>query len=181
MTSDDPSAFGGMFSSVPDLAAGYTGTGYSAPAISAGYTGGADYSKTFLALARGLEGVNAGIKSFGEGRALDKQAALSRDTARLEAESIRLRGRRLVSTARAVTGAQGSPVGEGSPLLAELNLLQQAERDASARIYGGAIDSYLAKKKAKQSYMRIPSDLAEGAINTYQGYAGASLLTGRKP
>ena len=78
-----------------------------------------------------------------------------------------MKGRRLLSSARAIAGAQGSA--DGAPLISELNILQAAHTDATTRLYKGNIAAYHARETAKAAYMKAPADLLEGIVEASNG------------
>lgn len=63
--------------------------------------------------------------------ALERQARIDRITGATQAHRIRREGRRLVGTQRAIGGASGVDVGQGSPLLIMLDTIQRSAEDAA--------------------------------------------------
>lgn len=128
-------------------------------------------------------GIGAAGRSIGAGRTAEAEGKIAGRIARIEAERERMKGRRLASTARAITGAQGT-TGEGSPALAEWALLQAANTDAKTRIYEGNVREYHARQEARAAYFKAPGDLLAALLGEEketkrQTKAGKSLLTGR--
>lgn len=144
-------------------------------------TSTSDYLSAFGKVAVGVG--NAG-RSIGAGRAAEAEGRIAGRIAKIEAERERMKGRRLQSTAKAITGAQGT-TDEGSPALAELALLQAANIDANTKIFEGNVNEYHARQKAKAAYMNAPADLLAGLLEAQldldptKRRAGKSLLTGK--
>lgn len=182
MTSDDPQAiFAALFPGKPTTFTEYE-TGLTVPSVP--QTGPTDTERYLGAASKAAVGIGEAGRSIGAGRAAQVEGKIAGKIARIEAEKERAKGRRLVSTAKAVAGAQGS--GEGLPLLSELSILQAAHTDANAELWKGNINEYHARQKAKAAYMKAPADLLSGLLEaSYEldpeakKRAGKSLLTGK--
>jgi hypothetical protein len=191
MMSEDPSAMMAAFTGAPSTyAPGSYGSVYDVgleaaspwrdqPAMTAPSSGIDTTTMANLAVGIGKAG-----QSIAAGRAAQQEAKIAQQLAKIEVGRELIKGRRMASAARAITGAQGTTM-EGSPLLAELQILQAATQDAKAQKYAGNINEYYAKQKAKKAFYEAPADLFSGfkkqtsadLLSEYLG--GKSLLTGK--
>lgn len=131
-----------------------------------------DYS----GLLKGAMAIGEAGRSIGAGRAATAEGRIANKIASIEAQREKMKGRRLVSTAKAVAGAQGSG-NPGDTLVSELTILQAAHENANVKLYEGNVAEYYARQKAKAAYMKAPADLLEGLLEATK--PGKSLLTGK--
>lgn len=103
----------------------------------------------------------------------EAQAAQVREAAAFEERRSRDSARRFLSTQRALYGASGVTVEEGSPLLVMADTAAESELDALAIRYSGSVEAARAQSQAALDRMSAQTYRQAGYLD-----AGASLLTG---
>jgi hypothetical protein len=103
-------------------------------------------------------------KAIGDYRGYSAEGAFAQRQAKRDAFQIMGRGYKLAGRARAVAGAQGTTA-EGNPLDAELEIIQNANTDARARLLSGNIDAMQARQKAIDSLYKSPQGLLDAIKN----------------
>ena len=132
-----------------------------------------DYGKTSSALTKGGFAIGAAGRAIGGYRSETAMGKVAEKIARDKAFQITQAGLKGASRARAITGAQGR-TGEGSPLFAELAIIQAAVTDARTARYEGNVEKYQAGERAKKYLYKAPKDVIDALI------AGASLFKEKK-
>ena len=160
--------FGGIFGGSQAAPAGVegplmaNGDFYSQPQ-------GPDYGKIFTAIGKVGFGVGSAFQDLGAAKQEKASGKIASQIASDESLRITNQGLKHASAVRAATGAQGT-TGAGSPLISELNNIQNAQTDARTRIYQGNLEKYYANQRAKAYKNKVPADLLSGILG------GASLF-----
>ena len=105
----------------------------------------------------------AGIsQARGQARAAELEGQMARDKAQIEERQYRSRAATILGKQEAIIGASGVDPSTGTPLEVMMDQARKAEEEALTIRYGGELEEYSARTRARQARGQIPGIIAGG-------------------